>query len=151
MSDLTGITLPSFPTGSFHPEIAMATAQNGLACWSRACTQLANGLMSAGMAQIDLARSIYATEPSEWAHMVAPGNSQDIAHRWLHATKVKYDVAVKGYRRINDTLAANYFTAAESLMDGFGDEAKNGAIAPAGGNAAAAMPPPAAAPAKQKA
>jgi hypothetical protein len=118
-------------------ELPMAAAQNGLACWSRAWTQVAHGFMSAGLAQFDLARAIYAVAPLDLTKVEPDHRARTAGREWVHGAHARFDTAVTGYRRINDELAATLFSASESLMQGlpdlsYGDTAKVQApVAPA--------------------
>jgi len=116
----------------FRPEATLAEAQNGFACWSRTSTQVTHGLMSAGMAQIDLARAIYAAAPADWQHAIPDHGRRKAAGRLLHTAQVRFDTVVNGSRQINDNLAASFFGAAETLVDGLLDDT---------GGDAATLPP----------
>ena len=105
------------PPLSFHPETVAAAAQNRLACLSRAWTQMAHGMMAAGIAQMDVARSLYTT-PSDFEQVFRQQNPTDAAHQWLNGTQARFNTALKQYRAINDELAKTVFSAAETLVDG---------------------------------
>ncbi len=95
----------------------IAAAQEALACWSRAWTQVAHGLMTAGIAQVDLARSTYAVAPIDWANVISSGGMREGSRERLHTAQARFETAVKGYRHINDEFLATLFGAAESLID----------------------------------
>jgi hypothetical protein len=103
---------------AFRPEAGMAAMQNGLACWSRAWTQLAEGMMQAGVAQMELAQSMSATDPGSWMHTADPTHPRAAARALFNTSKAKYEAAVRSYRQINDTLMASLFTAADSVLEG---------------------------------
>lgn len=112
MSDMTSSTAPLL-----RPESAIANAQRGLACWSKAYTELAHGLMTSGMAQLELARSLYASEAGDWSSMKLPASPHDAAASAVAAARTRYDSAVQACRKINDDLTEHFFTAAETLAD----------------------------------
>ncbi len=105
------------PPLSFHPETVAAAAQNRLACLSRAWTQMAQGMMAAGIAQMDVARSLYTT-PSDLEQVFRQQNPSDAAHQWLNGAQARFNTAMKQYRAINDELTRTVFSAAETLVDG---------------------------------
>ncbi|GAN76493.1 hypothetical protein [Acidisphaera rubrifaciens] len=135
MSDAT------IQTGMIRPEAAIAGAQRGLACWSRAYTELAHGLMEASLAQFDLVRSIYGSRAAEWS--VPPtARPHDAALRSLTGMHARYDITVDAYRRINDRFAEHVFAAAEALVDAFEDgTAPLAATAPTTASAGAVAAP----------
>ncbi len=99
-------------------EASLANAQEGIACWSRAYTQVAQGLMNAGLAQLNLATSMCAVPPSEWERVVRPTTSHEALHRSVHTAQSRLITALKAYRQINDTFASELFAAADSLLEG---------------------------------
>lgn len=135
MSDAT------IQTGAIRPEVAIAGARRGLACWSRAYTEFAHGLMEASLAQFDLARSIYGTQAAEW-HVPPTARPHDAALRSLTGMHARYDMAVAAYRQINDRLAEHVFAAAEALMDAFDDGVAPPVVASPGGITPAYAPQP---------
>jgi hypothetical protein len=113
MADAQGVSL-----AGLRPDAAMATAQRSLACWSRAWTQVAQGMFSASMAQMDLARSLYGTDPADWKLMTDPTASREAMHRYLGTARTRLEANLRDYRRINDELGERLFAAAEDLMLG---------------------------------
>ena len=113
MADTHGNSL-----ADLRPDAAMATAQRSLACWSRAWTQVAQGMLSASMAQMDLARSMYGTDPADWKLMTDPIASRETIHRRLDNARAGLEANLRDYRRINDELGERLFAAAEDLMLG---------------------------------
>ena len=101
-------------------EAVLAGAQHRFACWSRAWTQMAHGMMTAGIAQTELARTMLAVDPGQWGQGVRAGASGEDARQWLQSTEQKFHEAVLGYRKVNDELARSVFRAAASLIDGIG-------------------------------
>ncbi len=135
MSDAT------IQAGMIRPEAAIAGAQRGLACWARAYTEFAHGLMEASLAQFDLVRSIYGTRQGDWT-MPATARPHDAALRSLTGMHARYDMTLAAYRQINDRLADHVFAAAEALMDAFEDGAAPAVAGPSGAVAPAAVPKP---------
>ena len=127
---------------SFHPETAAVAAQQRLACWSRAWTQMAHGMMAAGIAQMDVARSMY-TAPSDWEQVFRQQNPSDAAHQWLDGAQSRFNTAIKQYRAINDELTKTVFGAVETLVDGLaadGDAMMSAVRSGANGGASAERP-----------
>ncbi len=122
MADEMGLSFPSL-----RSELMTASAQHGLACWSRAWTQMAQGLMAASVKQLELTRTLYATNPAKWITVAQPGNPHDAALDGLHTAKASFDKTMQGYRHINDELVGSLFMAAESLVDGLSGELPGGA------------------------
>ena len=113
------MTVPSqLPATELRPAEMMESAQHNLASWSRACTQVVHGLMAAGIAQMEMTKSLYAAPPQDWARAMDLTNPRETARRWVEGTKVRRDATVQDWRKIQDDLAATLFTAAESLLDG---------------------------------
>jgi len=110
------------PDAQFQPELPFAAAQRGFTCWSRAATQVMSGLMSASMAQLDLARSVYAAAPVDTAATLPNHGMHAAGLEWVRTAHSRFDAAVKGYRQINDELMATLFSAAETVMDVVPDE-----------------------------
>jgi len=110
------------PDAQFQPELTFAAAQRGFTCWSRAATQVMSGLMSASMAQLDLARSVYAVAPVDTAATLPSHGLHAACLEWIKNAHSRFDTAVKGYRQINDELMATLFSAAETVMDAVADE-----------------------------
>jgi hypothetical protein len=110
-------------------ETPIAAAQNGLACWSRAWAQVAHGFMAAGLAQIELARAVYAVAPIDPANVLPNHDARAAGREWVHGAHARFETAVNGYRRINDELAATLFSAAEGLIEGLPDETHDAAAA----------------------
>ncbi len=127
MSDMTN--LPS----TLRPETVLAGAQRGLACWSQACTEVAHGLMAASMAQLEVARSLYAAEAGDWGAMAARATPHEAGEHLISNARARYDAAVNAYRKINDDLAAHLFKAAETLMSGVTDAPPEQPPAPGAG------------------
>lgn len=142
MSDAT------IQTGMIRPEAAIAGAQRGLACWSRAYTEFAHGLMEASLAQFDLVRSIYGTRQGEWT-MPPTARPHEAVLRSLTGMHARYDMAVAAYRQINDRMADHVFAAAEALMDAFEDGAAQIGSGSPGGVTTAGMQTPRAATSRQ--
>ncbi|HKM64053.1 MAG TPA: hypothetical protein VJY39_16340 [Acidisphaera sp.] len=116
MADMTN--LPS----TLRPETVLAGAQRGLACWSKACTEVAHGLMAASMAQAEVARSLYAAEAGDWTAMATHAKPHEAGEHLISNSRARYEAAVNAYRKINDDLAAHVFKAAETLMGALTDE-----------------------------
>lgn len=113
------MTLSSQLTATeIRPAEMMENAQHNLASWSRACTQVVHGLMSAGIAQMELTKSLYVMSPQDWTGLTEVTNPREIARRWVQGTKSRRDATVQDWRKIQDDFAATLFTAAESLLDG---------------------------------
>lgn len=123
---------------AIRPEAALAAAQNGAACWSRAVSHLTEGFMAAAKAQAALAGDVFKTEPNGWFKPVTPDNAFDITHEWLARNKARQDTLLHGIRQINDDLSACFFTVAEDLVDGL--NFKNGKTETSVAGAKSAMP-----------
>jgi hypothetical protein len=111
LSKLPGLSLPAAPL------LGAEQAQASLANFSRACGHVTRGMMAASVAQMELTRSLYAVNPSEWTEVAKPGASREAIRHWLHQNETKFESAVHTYRRINDELIASFFEAADSLME----------------------------------
>ncbi len=118
MTDESRLSFP-IPRPEAMPEALMENAQHQLACWSRACMQATHGWMAAGMAQMDLARRIYAVHPQDWPLPPSdPVAAREAARHWLRTAQASLDHNMRAYRKINDDLVASLFAALESLTDG---------------------------------
>jgi hypothetical protein len=143
MADIQGVSL-----AALRPDAAISTAQRSLACWSRAWTQVAQGMLSASMAQMDLARSMYGTDPADWKLMTDPVASRETIHRRLDRARARLEANVRDYRRINDELGEKLFAAAEDLMLGM-EAPDSSTTVPSEIPARAKQPAPAAQPAAE--
>jgi hypothetical protein len=107
---------------NFQPEAMMATTQRSLACWSRAWSQLAQGMMSASAAQMEVARSLCTVQPIDWEQLSSPAASATApaaaAHWYLDGAKTRFGLAIGAYRRSSDVLADSLFSAAATLLAG---------------------------------
>jgi hypothetical protein len=125
---------PQFRFQTLHPEALMTNAQRSLACWSRAWTQLAQGVMSAGAAQMDVARSLCAVQPIDWEQLSSPAASATApaaaAHQYLDGAKTRLGLALGPYRRSSDVLTESLFSAAETLLAGIGESPRAAEAAP---------------------
>jgi hypothetical protein len=95
----------------------IVAVQQGLACWSRAWTQLAHGMMSVTTAQIDFAREVL--RPTSQNETLQFRDPHVAAHAWVRLSRKRFEEGVKLVRRMNDELAASVFAAADTLADGF--------------------------------
>jgi hypothetical protein len=120
---------PLFGRDFLRPETTIAAAQNGLACWARAWTQVAHGFMSAGMAQIELARTVCSIAPVDWTNTIPNHGLRAAGREGVHAAHTRFDTVLHGYGRITGELAANLFSAAESLVEGLPDRSHDDAAA----------------------
>ncbi|MBS0561156.1 MAG: hypothetical protein JSR21_14000 [Proteobacteria bacterium] len=115
------------PLRVMAPEAMMASAQNRLAGWSRAWTQVAHGMMVASLAQMDAARALFIVNPADLMQLGAQDAPAEAAHHRLEAAREHFQAAVKACRAANDELADTMFRAAESLIDAMPDGAEQGA------------------------
>jgi hypothetical protein len=99
------------------PEAVIADAHRRLAGWSRAWTQVLHGLMTAGFAQIDMARALYPTNPAEWMPFTVGEMPRETALREVETARARFNLAVRRTRHANDELYADLFGAAECLID----------------------------------
>jgi hypothetical protein len=106
----------TFPAPFVAASLKMPDPQHSMSCVSRALSQLTQGFVSAGLAQLDLARTLITTAPEGWTE-VQTGDPSDVAHHWLKTSALRFDTTVKTYRKINDDLAASLFAAADSFWD----------------------------------
>jgi hypothetical protein len=106
------------PLQAIRPDVALAAAQNGAACWSRAFSHLTEGFMTAAKAQATLASQVFTAEPNGSFRPITPDIASDLTREWLAGNKAKQDVLLQGFRRINDDLTACFFAAAEDLTEG---------------------------------
>src|SRR5271166_1429411 len=109
-------------TTTLRPDMMLAGTQHGLACWSQACAEIAQGLMAAGMASVELANTLYGVEAGDWATMTGRVHPHEAGERFVSTARARYEAALKAYRKINDDLAAHVFKAAETLTSGLTDE-----------------------------
>lgn len=90
----------------------------GVTGWSKAWSQVAQGMMAASMAQVELARTLWANQPATWQQTTGAGTPVEIARHLLQTSWSNFELGVKGARRINDELAATMFAAAEAVLEG---------------------------------
>lgn len=93
----------------------VVASQHALACWSRAWTQLAHGMMGAATAQIDFAREVL--RPAAQGAGVQFSDPRTAAHAWVHLHQERFEKGVKMLRKMNDELAASMFAAADTLAE----------------------------------
>lgn len=112
--------MPNVQGGSladFRTDMTVAGTQRRLTCWSRAWTDVAQGLMNAGIAHLNLTRSMMTLTPEEWQHASRPPASREALHQVLQDAHTRAMAARDGYRRINDDLTATLFAAADTLVE----------------------------------
>jgi len=108
-------------TFTMRPEMVLAAVQRGLACWTQASTEVAHGLISAAMAQMDAARTLCAAEACDWTAMATHVSPHEAGERLVSSARARYAAAVEAYRKINDDFAARIFKACETMMSAFTD------------------------------
>ncbi len=91
-------------------------AQNALLCWSRAWSQLADGMMGAASAQIDWAGA-WLRPPAD-PGLLEIRDPHAAALEWVRASEARFGEGVRAMRRVNDHLSAAWFGAAGTLADG---------------------------------
>ena len=107
---------------TMRPEMMLEGAQRGLACWSQAFREVAEGLVQAGRAHVEAARALCAAEAGDLNAMATHTTPHEAGEHLISNAHARYDAAVNAYRKINDDLAAHLFKAAETLMGAFTDE-----------------------------
>ena len=119
------------------------TAQNGLVCLSKAWTVMAHGMMAAGTAEIDLARTLCAATVADLPKMTEPHSMPEALGHMMQSAKSKYDHAIGAQRRANDAFAEAMFSAWSLLATNFPMPAfKDGASMRSGVEATGKAPPP---------
>ena len=124
-----------YPSPSFHPETTLSNGVQPLISFSNACTELTIGVLEAGLAEIELAQSLYS-DTRTWSSM-AESMPQEAATKALTAARVKAELAVQRMREINDGLSSRLFSAVETMLTAWQAEAANAMRAFVGKNAAA--------------
>jgi hypothetical protein len=119
------------PATFISANLKLPDAQHSIECVSRALTQMTEGFVSAGLAQMDLAR-VLITAPEGWSQAQA-GDPSDVAHHWLKTTALRFDTTVRTYRKINDDLTASLFAAADSFWAAAGEAERKAPGAARGG------------------
>jgi hypothetical protein len=102
---------------SFAPEGVLAAAQRNAVCLSHAWARIAQGVMQAGLAQLDAMRAIH-TGSGDLAETLPTGDPQAAALHWLDHTHTSLDTALRSYRRIGDDLLETFFSATSTLVEG---------------------------------
>jgi Phasin protein len=98
---------------------AMETAQHAMSAWTQAWVESADGIMAAGLEQLELTRSLQGHAFQLLEQIAAkPTGPHDVAEEWFRLVRPTFETALAGYRRINDTLAGRLFSAAEHLTNG---------------------------------
>jgi hypothetical protein len=113
-------------------DTGIETAQNGLVCLSKAWTVMAHGMMAAGTAEIDLARSLCAATVADLPKMTEPHSMPEAMGHMMQSAKSKYDHAIGAQRRANDAFAEAMFSAWSLLATNFPMGYKNGMTTRAG-------------------
>jgi len=111
------------PPPSVRAELPPPTKAGPVADFSKACTDLAFGIMEATIAQAQLATTVY-TDTHMWSS-IAESEPKDAPIKALAAAREQAETSRQRLRQINDDLSAKLFTATETMMKAWQEEGAN--------------------------
>lgn len=112
-SPMNAFPVPSFPV---EADCMAARAQSGAVQWTLAVARLAQGFMSAGLAQAALAQRVWMDAASDWHGLADTARTQDPVGHVLRNARIRCESSLGGMRRVNDDWLACSFECAETLI-----------------------------------